>query len=225
MDLQSQQIDALAVHCAEETQRFFRNEKDTSTHCFELLRWALQENVSQAFTHVYRIYESLVHSWVRTYSHFESTGEPSDYFVSAAFAAFYFALRGKKFANFATVGQLMKYLKMCTFSAINQYLRELNGAQLAPTPVEEMTHLAAIPDLSQRVDSRGLWEHLTALFPDEQDQLLIRLYFVYDMKPAAIAAEHPQRWATAREVSVDLQRIRRALRRDEDLINLLDVPL
>ena len=52
---------------------------------------------------------------------------------------------------------------------------------------------------------------------DDNDRLLAHDVFVLALKPLQVAKRYPDRWATAREVSVALQRIRRALRRDPDL--------
>src|SRR5215212_9885033 len=93
-------LDELAQRCTEETQKFTHRLSNDPQYCFELLSRALLGGLSEAFTHIYRIYENQVVSWVYNHSRFEDTGEEADYFAGAALSNFYFALRGRKFAQF-----------------------------------------------------------------------------------------------------------------------------
>src|SRR5690242_18054851 len=117
-------IDDLARLCTSETAKFNRREPSDAQFCFELLRRALANGLSEAFTRVYTIYERQVRIWVRGHPRFVQTGESDEYFVSAAWSTFYFALRGPKFLGFAALPQVLAYLKACVHSAIMLYLRD-----------------------------------------------------------------------------------------------------
>ena len=58
----------LDQRCANETDKFTRQQPNDPQWCFELLRRALAERDVDAFTYVYRTYEVLVLSWVRHHS-------------------------------------------------------------------------------------------------------------------------------------------------------------
>src|SRR6185503_16026469 len=133
-------LDDLAQRCASETEKFNRRQPSDARFCFELLRRALADGLSDAFTRVYQIYERQVAIWVHSHSGFARTGESADYFVSAAWSTFYFALRGPKFAGFPALPQVLAYLKLCVHTAIAQYLRD---QQPAPT-----TALEDAPDVA-----------------------------------------------------------------------------
>jgi hypothetical protein len=217
MTIAALSLDFLARHCAEETEKFSRREANDPRYCFELLRRALADHIPDAFTHAYRIFEPQVRRWVYSHRDFEQTEEDADFFTASAIARFYFGVSGPKFMQFPALPPLLKYLKMCVHTAILQYLRDRRGA--LDVPFSDETDLSYTPDLESTVDANGLWEHICRLLPDEKDRLLAHCVFVQDMKPAQVVHSYPEHWSKEREVSVDLQRIRRGLRRDSTLRN------
>jgi hypothetical protein len=70
------------------------------------------------------------------------------------------------------------------------------------------------PNMTARLRAQEIWGRICAVLPDEADQRLAYQVFVEGFKPSAIVQNEPDRWATPREVSVALQRIRRRLRND-----------
>ncbi len=223
MTFNSLSLNDLADHCAEETSKFHRNQQNDTRYCYELMRRAFKENVSDALTHVYRIYEPLVRNWVYSHSHFADTGEHAEDFVNVAMTTFYFAVRSKNFEDFGELSRLLSYLKMCVHTSILQALRKRQHIQIEPHEADDES--AHTPDDSEKVDraldKEQLWEYIRQLFPDEHDMLLIRCYFVYDLKPAEITELHPAIWKKSRDVTVNLQRIRRVLRADKQLREFL----
>ena len=213
-------LDDLAQRCAAETAKFSRREPNDHQFCLELFRRALAEGLSDAFTRVYQIYERQILTWVYSHSGFARTGESADYFASAAWSTFFFALRGPKFAGFPSLPQVLAYLKLCVHSAIAQYLRDQQPA--AVTPLDDAPDVADSPDLSTRVAADELWRQIERLLTDASDRLLARCVFVEDMKPRQIVKAYPTRWKDERDVSVELYRIRRLLRNDPDLRRMID---
>lgn len=208
-------LEDLARRCAEETEKFNRRQPNDPQFCFELLRRALSDGVSEAFTYVYRTYERQALSWVYSHSSFAQTGESADYFARAAMSAFYFALRGPKFGQFPSLPKVLAYLKLCVHTAIMQYMRDQGQAPTVQSDtVVEIPHT---PDLNNRVEAAALWSHICRLLPNPHDQLLARCAFLLDLKPRQIVAAYPAHWGSEREVSVALYRIRRLLRNDPDM--------
>jgi hypothetical protein len=199
-----------------------RREISDPQYCFELLRRALVDAASDALTHVYRIYEPLVLSWVHKHERFIQTGEEASYFASMALKNFYFALRGTKFANFQFLPQILRYLKRCVHSAIEQYLRDQQPVPDAP--LENVEQVGEATPLESGLEAQELWSYILKLLPPPEDQLLARLTFVLGMKPAEIVKLHPSVWRDERQVSVALQRIRRKLRGDDTLRDLAGEP-
>ena len=221
MDAASLPIDVLAERCARQTQLFVRRQPHDTRYCFEIIRRALTDTTSEAFTYVYRSYEPLVRQWVRNHSSFPATGEDADFFVQQAITNFYFALRGDKFHGFDALAAVLKYLKMCVHSAIVEYLRSQNRT----VPIQE-EHLG-LPEPFNRLNSHmhalEIWDRIAQLLPDERDVRLVYYSFSLWLKPQEIAEAYPDEWSDARTVTVALYRIRQILRRDPQLQQLLDV--
>lgn len=209
-------VDELAAACEQETQKYLRQQENTAFYCFELFRRAFEGHDLYAFTQIYSIYEPQVKSWVRRHGGFARTEETVEYFVSATMSSFYFAMQHGKFSQFQHLAQVLQYMKLCAHSAIAGYLRRREP--VVETPLDEMLSLAS-PDTSQtqQMIAADLWERMCKLLPDRNDQLLMRCVFVEQMKPNEILDAHPNVWESARAISVALQRIRRTLRRDEDI--------
>lgn len=208
-------LDALVQRCVEETEKFNRRRESDSRFCFELLRRALADQSAEALTRVYQVYERQVLGWVYNHRGFGRTGEEADYFAHAALSAFYFALRGPRFTRFDSLPKLLSYLKLCVHSAVAQYLRDQRPD--TTEQLEAVDRPADLPDPSERAEAAELWQHICRLLPDADDQRLARLVFIQDLKPRQIVAEQPEGWASEREVTLAIYRLRRLLRADPEL--------
>jgi hypothetical protein len=221
MSLAALPVDQLAQRCAEETEKFNRRRSNDPQFCFELLRRALAEGMAEALTYAYQIYERQALKWVYSHSGFVETGESADYFARSALSAFYFALRGSRFARFPALQQVLAYLKLCVHTAIAQYLRDQGPAE-APLATTDLA--TETPDLGTDADAAELWAYICGLLPDERDRLLARCAFVQDLRPRQIVELYSAHWSGEREVSVALYRIRRLLRGDAELRRRMGLP-
>jgi len=184
-----------------------------------LLRRALASEVQSAITHVMRIYDSLVISWVYGFYPFYKTGEDARYFASGAFYDFFRKCSGEKFEDFSSVAGLLRYLQMCVSTNILMYLRK-NRLELVD--LETVTYIGI--DESQQIDEEAhraaIWSCVQALLTDDSDRLLVECVYMQQMKPAAISEHHNDIWPTSRDVIVAKQRIHRTLRKDSELRRL-----
>ncbi len=212
-------LDDLAQRCVKETENFSRRQASDPQYCFEMLRRALANELSEAFTRVYQIYERQVLIWVYAHSRFAQTGEDADYFASQAWSTFYFALRGPKFVGFSSLPHVLSYLKMCVHSAIAQYVRDQQPVAL--TALDDAKDLAHTLDLGTRIDAAEVWVCICRVLPNKHDRLLARCVFMQDLKPRQIVQAYPDQWRAEREASIDLYRIRRLLRNNAELRQLL----
>ncbi len=205
----------LAQRCQEQTERFSRNELSDDRFCFELLRRALMFDLTDAFAHVYRIYERQVLAWLERDSRLARTHESAEHFANQAMSRFYFALRGPKFARFPTLQSVLAYLKVTTISVVTQFLRDM--APSDDPPVDGQEPGAPDPRLEQRLGAQELWARVCALLPEERDRWLAHCAFVQGMRPREIVRAFPSRWRSEREVTLALYRIRSILRADPGL--------
>lgn len=215
MDLLTWPVETLAQQCDEETQKFGRQQLSDPRYCFELLRRALADELDEAFTWVYRIYEKQVLKWVYQHQGFEQTNEQADYFANLALSQFYFALRGPKFGRFPSLAKVLTYLKVCVHSAIAQYLRDQHPGETLP--LEDAAQFPDQHSLDVQLSPGELWAHICRNLPDETDQQLARYVFIQGLKPRQIVEYDTAHWPEERQVSVALYRIRQVLRRDAQI--------
>lgn len=214
-------VDTLARLCAAETEKFSRRLPSDAQFCFELLRRALAEGAAEAFTRVYQIYERQVRVWVHSHTRFAQTGESPEYFVSAAWSTFYFALRGPKFGGFPSLPQVLAYLKLCVHTAIMLYLRDQQPS--AAVSLDDQAERVPAPAQAEPFDTARLAARVAQLLPSPHDRLLAHCAFAEDLKPRQIVQAYPGQWASERDVTVALFRIRRTLRNDPELRRLFGI--
>lgn len=204
----------LALRCAAETERFTRHQGSDPQFCFELFRRGLAAASEEAFTLVYRVFETRVLNWVYSHSRFLQTDESAEFFARTAMSNFYFALRGPRFEQFATLAQVLSYLKLCVHTAITQYIRDTRPGAVEPLGERDASTEA---DLAAGAEIAELWEYIRSRLPDERSRLLAFLAFVQDLAPRQIVAAYPHIWDTERQATIELYRIRRMLREDSEL--------
>lgn len=207
--------DELSERCVESTYQAMRHAPRDDQFCFELLFRALGQQLEDALTRVYQVYLPLAIYWAENHPRFLQTRYPADEFATIGMSNFFFATRAEKFRRFPNVPALMGFLKMCIGSEIAQHLRKssrvtgLSGNMTSPAPSDTLF--------------AQIWQRICDLLPDPLDQVLANCVFVQELKPAEIVTTHGQYWSTPREISVALQRIRRRLRADKALCELLSL--
>jgi hypothetical protein len=211
-------VSELARRCMDETHKFHQRLLSEPQYCLELLRRALVDELGEALTHVFVIYERQVLSWVHAHSRFGETNESAEFFANAALSNFYFALRGERFLHFPSLQHVLAYLKTCVHSAIAQYLRDQRPAQTVSLSEMQEPTFEAPPD---QLGVTEVWTHICALLPNQHDQQLARYAFLLGMKPRHIVALPAQPWQSEREISIRLYQIRQILRHDHVLRDLL----
>jgi hypothetical protein len=203
-------VATLADQCHHETKKYFRGVAYEARYCFELLCRACRDHYEAALIHIYAIYLPILAARARRHPLFPRSSQDADSFAHIALSNFYHAVKGEKFMQkFGTLNQAIAYMHACIHTVI------LNDAK--DEPPADLSELEPIPAPPAEADIRELWTHIASLLADDQDRRLTYLRFVLEMKPAEIAARYPQFWATPRDVSIALQRIRRCLHADPTL--------
>lgn len=218
MDVSQLSLDEVAQRCEEETANYWQKLAVDTRYCFELLRRALEDQVQDAFTYVFRIYQPQCARWALGVSGFENTNEPSpDVFVSEAFAKLFRDLRGEKFRQFDALPAVLLYLKKCVVTSILQQLRRRHPDEIESGREADVEEVQAEGAFESAVEYEQTWARVCHVLPNQDDQNLADYRYRQNLKPAEIAHLHPAQWPSAREVSVALQRISRILRKDREL--------
>jgi hypothetical protein len=175
---------------------------------FDLFRRAYQDGDDVALTQVYSVYSVLLAARARRHPAFLQSCQDANAFAHTALGNFYHAVKGGKFLQkFTVFPQVMAYLYCCVHTAIMKDVRDNQALELrdeTPSPQSDVLPSEILALIDQ-------------LLPRSEDQLLARLRFVLEMKPAEISHYYPHLWPTARDVSTALQRIRRRLRASPEL--------
>lgn len=210
-------LQELSQRCEAETQKFRHRRPYSPEVCYDLFRRALEQEDSEAFGHIYRIYLHLVYFWLQKHPQFPQLHTPIEDCVSETLLRFYRALRGPQFAKVQSLPSVLKFMKMCVNSTVIDLLR----VQARQKVERDLPENLPAPSPSPSTLPPAVWQRMVALLPVADDQLLAYLCFVLEMKPAEIVELYAHLWPDAEAVRVNRQRIRRTLADDELLRELL----
>lgn len=213
-------IKELAQKCAQETDRFHRQQSYDPQYCFELFQRAFR-GLEDAWHALQRQYKSQVAGWVTRHPGFHSSGEEIDYFVSGTLFKFWNAMTPTNFQRFDDLGSLLRYLQMCVHSVISDYNR---SNDLADTydPTEELKQ-ATKPETRKseaNVLNGVYWqkcrEWLDTRLNNLKERLVIKLYIDDALKPREIYAHSPNVFENVDEVYRIRQNVFARLARDPE---------
>ena len=194
-------IDVLEGHCQQEAQRFMQTGRSDGTYGFELCRRALELQSEAAWQVLMRVYGRLVGSWVRNHPSYVGSGEDETYFVNRAFERLWrgVACKAHKFDKFDSLGQILRFLKLCAHSAVMD--DGLRRAPEAETPLETVETLL-IGRAGVQIDTRNeFWQLVQQHLTSEAERVAIAGYFIYGMKNREIAATYPHLFDNAKQLS------------------------
>ena len=190
--------------CREETLKFRAGRPHDESPCYELFRLAIAGRNQAAWTALYDQYHPLVTRWVRKHPRFQELNEPPDRFVNAAFTRFWYASQGR-FAQFPSLGVLLRYLQTCAHSAIADHLRAQQRRakeisignrwdgweERANTPEGEVI---------DRLEAEALEWAIRSVLRNEAEEVVMTLSWMYGLPPRQIQARHPELFATVQQV-------------------------
>jgi hypothetical protein len=208
ISLEDAELPSLAKQCQHQTQLFFRKLSHDTRYCFELFRRGFALGLNDALYYIYKFYIPLLSAYAKRHPLFEQSSQDAPFFSRVALANFYKTCHGPRFLTmFPALPAVMAYLYACVSSAVIQDLR--GNRQMAAMADD-------IPDQEpvDEVSGDALWTHIRGVIDEPADEHLAYLRFVLEMPPAEIFRAYPDKWESERAISVALQRIRRRLRKD-----------
>jgi hypothetical protein len=217
-------LEMLAQRCREENERFYRGEPYDPRYGYELFRRALVEHDEAAWGQLFNHYRGLVESWVRRCGGLASSGESSEFFVTAAFMRFCGAITPERFASFPTLGALLHYLRCCVGGAVIDSVRTNPWNTMLPeeaAPAGTGQDLIAIDDeVVERISRAEFWHSVAEQLHSEAERVVICRLFVQGMKPADIYRERPDLFARVSEIYAIRRNVLKRLSRSSTLRQL-----
>lgn len=210
--------------CRQETARFLRQEPSQDRFCFEIFRRAICDGDQAAWDAIYATYHGIVAAWSRRHPAAPAVRIDDDEMVNRAFERFWKALGPERFPSFPSLAALLRYLKMCVHSVIQDDLRKGAGARLESLS-EQVDGLAAAPEAETLIvgdlAGRDLWEAISAEARDDGERLVAYLSLVLDCKPGEIHRRYPSKFASAADVYRTKRNLLDRLRRSAPIRQLL----
>jgi DNA-directed RNA polymerase specialized sigma24 family protein len=167
---------------------------------YELFRRAIVDRDEQAWAESTARYRPLLAAWAGRCSAGAIVAESYDDLADQAFARAWSALSPERFANFPTLAALLAYLRACVTTTVIDYARsELSHERVeqALEAEEVATPEQLIMDQFQRQE---VWRIAEAAAASEQERVVLRETFVYDLPPRAILRRHPELFSDAHTI-------------------------
>jgi hypothetical protein len=214
-------LQSLAERCHQETLLFLQKLGHDPRFCYELFRRAIVERNEQGWELIYIQYTAatplLVH-WVERHGSFASSGEDAMFFVNRALERLWMTITPERFQSFPDLKSVLRYLQMCVYSAVTDYVRATPPPAVA---LDEMMSAASIPQSGEELEKQELRAMIDARLNDDKERTALWNRYDLGMKPAEIAERFPDVFTDVMDVYRTLQNIIARLRRDNNLRRFL----
>lgn len=215
----------VAHRCSQETERFFQRQSHDPRYCFELFRRAFVGRDQRAWALVYSQYQPLVAGWVERHAAFSATGEEAQYFVNRAFEKMWNAVPPDRFAGFADLASLLRYLQVCVNSVLLDWVRR---AELDSISLEDEL-LGKVYVAGGRGEGHNplaglhrqeLWTALAERLNDDRERRVIYGSFVLGLKPRELHRHFEGTFRDVLEIYRIKENVMARLRRDAEFCEI-----
>jgi len=216
-------LSSLAHLCRKETDRFFNRGDYDDRYCRELFRRAIQGRDELAWEILTEQYSALVKSWIQRHPSFVLADEEKEFFVNRTFDNFWYAFSRdpNKLSKFRNLKSLLQYLKLCTNSAVKEYVsRQMRpqGIPLSSTPVLSIADpVDPVVEAEEKLQARKIWQYVVSVLKSDQEKIVAEEFLIYDLKPREIFARHGASFSDVGQVRRVKENLMARLRRDRQL--------
>lgn len=228
MDLSNLNISSLAHLCRQATDRYFQHAAYDDSYCLELFRRAIEQKDETAWYVVVNQYDNLVRAWIQRHQSFSIADEDQDYFVNRSFDNFWsaFSRNPQKISNFSNVKSLLQYLKLCTYTAVQEYVeRRMHPRHVSHSerPVESIPErIDTIRSVDDSMIAGIVWKYIEDALKTEQERAVAEDFLLHDMKPQEIFSQHPELFTDVTQVRRVKGNLMTRLRRNKHLLAIID---
>jgi hypothetical protein len=187
---------------------------------YEVFRRAFVERDEQAWQESTARYRPMMIAWAGRCSASATIMDRCDDIADLAFARAWSAISPERFARFPTLGALLAYLRACVSTAVIDCARNemLNERLYTVAEVEDV----ATPEqvVLAQIERQEIWRLASSLVHSEQERLVLIEAFLYDLRPRAILARHPDVFASPAEIYCAKRNLLERLKRCPELRQL-----
>jgi DNA-directed RNA polymerase specialized sigma24 family protein len=164
---------------------------------YELFRRAIVERDEQSWIESAARYRPLLAAWASRCSASAALTESYDDLADQAFARAWSALSPERFASFPTLAALLAYMRACVTTTVIDHARsELSRERIEQSiQAEEVTTPEQL--IMDQFQRQEVWRLAETAVSSEQERVVLRETFVYDLPPRAILRRHPDLFADA----------------------------
>lgn len=210
MELRHTALADLVSACREQTARYLRREPSQDVYCYEILRRALAERDDDAWQAVVGQYGASVLAWVRHHPVSAAVREDDYFWVNRTFERLWSAVGSDRFGSFESLPAILRYLKLCAHSVLQDAARAQAATRFAPLD-DDAADLLHAPDLETTslgtLAAGELWNEIEHELHNDAERTVAHLSFVLDYQPREI---HERNRAVFASVA-DVYRIKRNL--------------
>jgi len=227
-DLKSLHLHYVRNRCAEESERFFRQQGYDPRFCFELFRRAILLHDQRAWEYIYQQYQPLVAGWVERHSLFLALDEDKEFFVNRAFEKMWTHLTPEKLALTNSLSAVLGYLHKCVNSVIVDAMRKYERYGLTKEQDDQALEKQASSDESPEAEILNrdmvekLWTMLQERCKNEKERTIVYGSFVLALKATQIYSEYRGVFRNVQEVYRVKENLLARLKRDQDLVEFLE---
>jgi hypothetical protein len=159
---------------------------------YELFRRAIVYRDAEAWAAIHACYRPLLISWAYRCGAGTDTAESADDIADQALARAWAVLTPAHFAAFASLAQLLSYLRACVATTVIDSTRAKAATEHAQQALH--TNAPATPEqiVLATLDRDALWRAVIALVATPVEHIVLVESLVYGFPPRTILARHPQ---------------------------------
>jgi hypothetical protein len=210
-------LDTLVVRCRDEITRYRRGESGDDRYAMELFQRAIEEQDDRSWQALHAIFHGQVRSWCRIAAH--DRADDVEDLACATWARFWQSFTPDKLRSATCCAGVLRYLKMCTWSAAADEARSRRGClSLDESPIEQVDTAPVLDESSAARDASGrFWAIVNANLKDDRERLLAYMAYELGLKSAEIQAQRPDLFASVTVVYQVARNLLDRLRRDREL--------
>lgn len=195
-------------------------DKANERYCLELFRRAIVEKSQACWSALYSQYLKLVYRWTIEFAKTNTEiGEVTiEEMAQDAFTQFWRSYRSEHLAKAEGMGSILRYLKSCVWTSVQQVLRKQKESLLSLEEALDV-NLAEQTQTERQILStlatERFWQVLDGCCSSDRERAIARLRFVDAWKPGEIVKRRPDLATDEKELFKLLRNLKDRLERNE----------